>query len=233
MCDIGTVGKQSTCGSGRICADPNNTGTAGECIDDPSAGKSTTTTTKSSDSLINRGQDQSSCHHSGEECSYKGNVCCTNEKLTCLVEITTQSWSCLEADKMPPGANYSTEPGADAPLVNPGDGDGKRKLSDPPCKLDGNGVYSCDTGFGFPISTNPASFVSAIFQIVLSISGGIALLLIIFSGYKMVMSRGNPEKIQEAREKLTSAIVGLLFIIFSIVILQIIGVDILKIQGFN
>ncbi|PIP74934.1 MAG: hypothetical protein CO135_00330 [Candidatus Levybacteria bacterium CG_4_9_14_3_um_filter_35_16] len=103
-----------------------------------------------------------------------------------------------------------------------------------PCgEPDSSGTFSCLTGFGIPISTNPQDFVKAIFQIILSISGGIALLLVIFSGYRMVMSRGNPEKIQEARDRLTSAIVGLLFIIFSLVILQIIGVDILHIPQFK
>jgi hypothetical protein len=46
-------------------------------------------------------------------------------------------------------------------------------------------------------------------------------------------SQGNPEKVQAAREQLTSAIVGLLFIIFSLAILTIIGVDILKLPGFT
>ncbi len=46
-------------------------------------------------------------------------------------------------------------------------------------------------------------------------------------------SSGNPEKVQAAREQLTSAVVGLLFIIFSITILQVIGVDILHIPGLN
>jgi hypothetical protein len=45
----------------------------------------------------------------------------------------------------------------------------------------------------------------------------------------MMTSTGNPEAIQEAKERITSAIVGLLFIIFSLVILQVIGVDILQI----
>lgn len=89
-----------------------------------------------------------------------------------------------------------------------------------------------DTGLG-PISADPIRFVKSIFSIILSLSGGIALLLIILSGYKLMLSQGNPEKTQEAKETLTAAIVGLLFIIFSLVILQVIGVDILRIPGFG
>ena len=46
-------------------------------------------------------------------------------------------------------------------------------------------------------------------------------------------SQGNPEAVKAATEQLTSAIIGLLFIILSFVILEIIGVDILKIPGFG
>lgn len=95
--------------------------------------------------------------------------------------------------------------------------------------------YNClevETGLG-PISTDPVQFVKKLFAIILSVSGGIALLLIIYSGYQLMLSQGNPEKINGAKETLTSAIIGLVFIIFSLVILQIIGVDILRLPGFS
>ncbi len=83
------------------------------------------------------------------------------------------------------------------------------------------------------IDTTPSGFVKSIFGIVLGLSGGIALLLIIYSGYQLMASQGNPEKLEAARQQLISAIIGLVFIIFSLVILQIIGVDILKIPGLK
>jgi hypothetical protein len=67
----------------------------------------------------------------------------------------------------------------------------------------------------------------------LSLSGGIVVLLIIASGYRLMTSQGDPEKVKGAREQLTAAIVGLLFIIFSLVILQAITVDIFHIPGFS
>lgn len=84
-----------------------------------------------------------------------------------------------------------------------------------------------------PIALNPVGFVTRIFSIVLSIAGVGALLLIIYSGYRLLLSRGNKEAIQGARETLTAAIVGLLFIVFSLVILSVIAGDILNIPGFN
>ena len=88
------------------------------------------------------------------------------------------------------------------------------------------------TAFGV-LNVDPKQIVSTLLGIVLGFVGGIALLLIIYAGYKLVTSRGNPEQIESARETLTSAIIGLLFIIFSVVILEVIGVDILKIPGFG
>ena len=90
----------------------------------------------------------------------------------------------------------------------------------------------CKTAIG-DISTDPGGFVKKIFGTILSLAGGVAIILIIISGYRLMASGGNPEKVQHAREQLTSAIVGLLFIIFSLSILQIIGVDILHIPGLS
>ena len=115
----------------------------------------------------------------------------------------------------------------------------------PPCVrgLDKNGqetsnpgeIVKClvvSTALG-DINTEPAGFVKSIFGLILGLSGGIALLLIIISGYRLMAARGNPEALQAARDQLISAIIGLIFIIFSLVILEIIGVDILKIPGFT
>ena len=83
------------------------------------------------------------------------------------------------------------------------------------------------------INPGPTTLVTRIFSLVLGIAGGIALILIILSGYKMMASQGNPEALVAARDQLLSAVIGLLFIIFSFVILQVIGVDVLKIPGFG
>jgi hypothetical protein len=92
-----------------------------------------------------------------------------------------------------------------------------------PCGTSGS---SCSTAIG-SIGTDPTTLVKAIYTAVLSIAGGIALLLIMLSGYRMTTSQGNPEALQNAREQLTAAIVGLLFIILSFTILRFIGVDLL------
>ncbi len=104
-----------------------------------------------------------------------------------------------------------------------------------PCHLGSTVKGSCtavDTALG-TLGTEPQSLITSLFGLILSLSGGVALLLIIISGYRLLVSQGNPEAIKGAREQLTAAIVGLLFIIFSLVILEIIGVNILHIPGFG
>ncbi len=83
------------------------------------------------------------------------------------------------------------------------------------------------------MSVTPEGFVKSLFEFMLMLATFGGLIIIIYSGYIIMMSRGDKEKIAAARETLTSAIVGLLFIVLSIVILEIIGVDILRLPGFS
>jgi hypothetical protein len=83
------------------------------------------------------------------------------------------------------------------------------------------------------LGTTDESFIVSIFVVVLSLSGGIALMVILYAGYLIMTSRGNAEQLQKGRELLTSALVGLLFIVFSIVILETLTVDVLHLPGFQ
>lgn len=67
----------------------------------------------------------------------------------------------------------------------------------------------------------------------IGLAGGFSLLCIIYAAFMMQSSQGNPEKLKKAQEMITSCIMGLMLIIFSVFILRLIGVNILKIQGFN
>lgn len=67
----------------------------------------------------------------------------------------------------------------------------------------------------------------------IGLAGVVAILCIIYAAYILVTSQGNPEKIKKAQELLTSCIMGLMLIIFSVFILRLIGVDILKIPGLS
>jgi len=72
-----------------------------------------------------------------------------------------------------------------------------------------------------------------IFKIGIGLAGGFSLLCIIYAAFMMQSSQGNPEKLKKAQELITSCIMGLMLIIFSVFILRLIGVNILKIPGFD
>ena len=67
----------------------------------------------------------------------------------------------------------------------------------------------------------------------LGIGGGIAFLFMLLGAFQMITSAGNPDSISAGKDRFTSAIIGLLFVIFSVLLLQIIGAGILKIPGFG
>jgi Type IV secretion system pilin len=83
------------------------------------------------------------------------------------------------------------------------------------------------------IPTKPESVVQTFIKIGLTIGGGVALLMILVGGFMLSVSQGDPKKTQDAKERITSSIIGLIFIIFSITILQFIGVQIFRIPGFG
>jgi len=83
------------------------------------------------------------------------------------------------------------------------------------------------------IQHDGTSIVQAFIKIGLSVAGGAAVIMIMVSGLMFSVSRGDQKRTTEAKEMLTSAVIGLLFIIFSVTILQFIGVSLLQIPGFG
>ncbi|MBI4157526.1 hypothetical protein HY502_01620, partial [Candidatus Woesebacteria bacterium] len=67
----------------------------------------------------------------------------------------------------------------------------------------------------------------------IGIGGGIAFLLVVYSSFMIMTSSGNPDRLKAGQELLTSALMGVVLLVFSVFILKVIGVDILKIPGFG
>lgn len=82
------------------------------------------------------------------------------------------------------------------------------------------------------IPTEPSALVAGILKFATLGAGGIAFLLMILGALGLITAEGNPEAIKHSQERFYSAIVGLLFIVFSVLLLQVIGVDILDLPGF-
>ena len=90
------------------------------------------------------------------------------------------------------------------------------------------GVY---TALGC-LPTSPEAFTGSVLTLALGLGGGLALLLMLYGSFLVSTSAGNPEQSQKGKEVVTGAIMGLLFIIFSVVLLKLIGIDILHLPGF-
>lgn len=99
--------------------------------------------------------------------------------------------------------------------------------------------YFCNDKHGIttPIGCIPFdsmnNFLTFLLSWAIGIGGGISFLLILFGGFQIMASSGTPEKIQAGKELITSAITGLLMLIFSIFILRFVGLDILGLGQFG
>lgn len=83
------------------------------------------------------------------------------------------------------------------------------------------------------IPTEPTGLIQTLIKIGLMVGGGIATLIILAGGFMLSISQGDPKKTSEAKDMISAAIIGLIFIVFSISILQLIGVQILQIPEFG
>lgn len=100
-------------------------------------------------------------------------------------------------------------------------------------------AVSCDGGKGLdtaigciPID-DPNAFLGFILKWAIGVGGGIAFLLIVYSSFMIMSSSGNPDRLKAGQELLTSALMGVVLLVFSVFILRVIGVDILGIPGFG
>jgi len=99
---------------------------------------------------------------------------------------------------------------------------------------------TCQSGTGIntaigcipALTDNPTDLYAFLLRWAIGIGGGISFLLIVLAGFQILTSQGNPDRLKAGQELLTSAIMGLILLVFSAFILRIIGVDILAIPGF-
>jgi len=83
------------------------------------------------------------------------------------------------------------------------------------------------------IPSDPATFAFWILQQAVIMGSGIAFLLSLFGGISIILASGDPEKINQGKQIISSAVSGFLFIFFSVLLLRLIGYDILQLPGFG
>lgn len=86
-----------------------------------------------------------------------------------------------------------------------------------------NGICVPKTCSGGVCSTTRfADLVSRVVLILLTVSGLVAVVLIIIGGFQMILSRGNEESAKKGKQTLTYAVIGLVVVIMSFAIVSII-----------
>lgn len=83
------------------------------------------------------------------------------------------------------------------------------------------------------VPTDPATLINSLLRFAVGISGGIALLLLIWGSFEMATSGGDPKALGEGRSRFVNALIGLLFILFSVILLKILSIDILGLNNFT
>lgn len=101
---------------------------------------------------------------------------------------------------------------------------------DPRCETNPGAI---NTAIGCIPVANTQEFTQFLLSWGAGIAGGIAILLIIYGGYLVVTSSGNPQKLQAGKELITSAVMGLLLLMLGAFILRLIGVNILQLPEFG
>ena len=128
------------------------------------------------------------------------------------------------------------------PVANPGAPAAAPETVADPCA---NGGSGCTSARGIPcpgggietaigcVPTEPRALIEGILKFGTMAAGGVAFLIMLLAALEMITAEGNPQSIKGAQEKFYSAIIGLLLIIFSVLLMQVIGVDILDLPGFG
>lgn len=96
------------------------------------------------------------------------------------------------------------------------------------------GSGGIDTAIGcLNVLSSPEDFLGQLLGWGVGVGSGIAFILIVYAGFMIMTSAGNPERLKAGQELLTSAISGLILLIFSIFALRFIGMDILGLCRFG
>lgn len=93
-------------------------------------------------------------------------------------------------------------------------------------------IRQCTAGGGIPtaigcVDPSPLGIITGLIRIALGVIGGVALIQLILVG--IMYQRGNEEEIKKARERLIAILTGVAFLVFSVLILRILGVNILDV----
>lgn len=83
------------------------------------------------------------------------------------------------------------------------------------------------------IPTDPVGFSSRLYGIGLGLIGGVALLAIIYGGYLILSSQGEPGQLQKGKSYIYSAITGIVLALLGYALYQVLATRVIKLPGFE
>jgi len=165
------------------------------------------------------------CQPKTAACGANTQPCCPSPNPQCGTGMVCTGGYCLTTPSptqpLPPIPTSIPVPSAPD---NPPSGE-----NSPLCGVDNLGV---NTAIGCLMAGDPKQLISQLLGWGVVMGIGIAFLMIIFAGFQITTAAGDPKRVKAGQELLTSAISGLLLIVFSIFLLNFIGVSILGLPGF-
>ena len=162
------------------------------------------------------------CVHGSNLCSTKNQNC--SDDSACSSGSGCSQYTCWTIGRGK-SCRYGVQPQTPSvPPVNPVSGGGIQ------CGTDAEPGISTAIGC---IHTEPKALVTDLLKFATAISGGLAFLLMLLGAFQMITSAGNPDTLHAGRDRFTSAIIGLLIVIFSILLMQILSIDILGLGKFG
>jgi hypothetical protein len=75
--------------------------------------------------------------------------------------------------------------------------------------------------------------VSQLLNILFSVAGGLALLYLLYGAFVIMTAEGRPEKIQQGRGVITGSIIGVIFSLSAVLIVNVISNQILRVPGLG
>ena len=78
--------------------------------------------------------------------------------------------------------------------------------------------------------TGLGQYIERVFRFFVSVAGVIAGIMIVYAGFKWLTAAGSPEKISDARRKISDASVGLILVLASYLILQTVNPALVRLQ---
>lgn len=87
-----------------------------------------------------------------------------------------------------------------------------------PGDIEIEGPPEIETAFGGEVTI--ASIISRLLPVILAFAGIILFIMLLWGGYDLMFSGGDPQKAQSARQKVTAAIIGFVIVFSAFILTQ-------------